>query len=458
MKQEIIHIILLGYGNIGQALSPLLRQRFGAVPIHVFDERMTPAQVALAERYELRWRRERISCANHRQLLSPGLGPGSLVINVATSISSHDVILLTQQQGACYLDTCIDPWEYQDGELGSADNTNYRMREQVMALQAGQQAQQRPTAVVAHGANPGLVSVLVKEALLIMAQQHLLQPAAPCGPLEWAQLAESLGVRVIQIAERDHQQTRQPRGANEFVNTWSVDGFVAEALQPAELGWGTHERAGPLAAEARLHNSGCQAAAYLPRMGAQARVRSWTPLAGEFVGYLISHNEAISLAAYLSIGSGAQASYRPTVYYAYHPCDQAMASLELLADGRRDTIASTRVLKDDIDSGIDELGVLIVSDRHPSLWFGSQLSIEAARAIAPHNNATSLQVVGSMMAAVEWIQDHPNAGIVESEAMDHDFLLRHARPYWEPLVQATRVWHPSGETGNPCWTLDQFLV
>ncbi|MEX8495201.1 saccharopine dehydrogenase NADP-binding domain-containing protein [Sphaerotilus sp.] len=462
MKQDqsdpIRHIVLLGYGNIGQALSPLLRQRFASQRIDVFDERMTLAQQALAEQYGLRWTRQRITQDNHLTLLGAALGVGSLVINVATSISSLDVIRLAQQQGAFYLDTCIDPWEYLDGTLDSATNTNYCMREQVMALQAAQRAQKLPTAVVAHGANPGLVSLLVKEALLLMARAHLPQPVVPCGAAEWALLAETLGVRVIQISERDHQHTDRPRSAAEFVNTWSVDGFVAEALQPVELGWGSHEHAGPLAVEVRHHDSGCKAAVYLPRFGVQTRVRTWTPQAGEFTGYLISHNEAISLASFLTVGGGMQPRYRPTVYYAYHPCDQALESLALLVDGHRHAIASARVLKDELDGGIDELGVLLVSDRHPSLWLGSQLSIQQARRIAPHNNATSLQVVGSMMAAIAWIQAHPQAGIVESEAMDHEFLLARARPYWEPIVHATRAWHPSGQTDNPVWTLDQFLV
>ncbi|MFM2067612.1 MAG: hypothetical protein RLZZ584_2521 [Pseudomonadota bacterium] len=114
------------------------------------------------------------------------------------------------------------------------------------------------------------------------------------------------------------------------------------------------------------------------------------------------------------------------------------------------------VLKHEIDAGIDELGVLLVSDRHPGLWLGSQLSIERAREIAPHNNATSLQVVGSMLAAIEWLQQHPRAGIVETEAMDHDFLLEHARPYWEPLVHEQRAWQPDPGKAEPRWTLDEF--
>jgi homospermidine synthase len=87
-----------------------------------------------------------------------------------------------------------------------------------------------------------------------------------------------------------------------------------------------------------------------------------------------------------------------------------MESLDLLADGQRQNIMAERVLKDDIEDGIDELGVLLLSDHHPSLWLGSQLSIDQARSIAPHNNATSLQVVGSMMAAIEWIALNPRAG------------------------------------------------
>jgi homospermidine synthase len=50
-----------------------------------------------------------------------------------------------------------------------------------------------------------------------------------------------LGVKGIHIAERDTQRSRNPKPMNVFVNTWSVEGFLSEGLQPAEMGWGTHE-------------------------------------------------------------------------------------------------------------------------------------------------------------------------------------------------------------------------
>lgn len=453
----------MGYGNIGQALSPLLRRRFPELPISVFDERMEADQVAIAAAHGMPWQRVCLTADNYVEQLTPQVAAGVLVLNLATSIDSVVLASWSQSRGAFYLDTCIDPWSYQDGEIDSAANTNYRMRETMLALQRQQQAagDLPPTAVVAHGANPGFVSILVKEALLLMAAEHLAEPTCPGSAAEWAALAETLGVRVIQISERDSQYSSRPRGEGEFVNTWSVDGFVAEALQPIEMGWGNHEAHGPWASQVRGHAVGDGSGVYAPQLGAHTRVKSWSPAAGEFTGFLISHNEAFSLASWLTLKSDDGLRYRPTVYYAYHPCDQAVESLVLLADGTRDAITSTRVLKDEIEGGIDELGVLLVSDRVPSLWLGSQLSIAAARAHAPYNNATSLQVVSSVMAALEWMLQHPRAGIIESESLDHELLMAHARATWEPLVHEFRAWHPQGEAAShdpSAWCLDRFLA
>lgn len=453
------NILLLGFGNIGQALSAPLRARYPHLDIRVLDERMDAQQIAIAHAAGFTWERCRIQADNYTALLAPHLRPGSLVINIATSISSHDLLAWTQAQGVHYLDTCIDPWEYQDGTLHNAANTNYQMREAVLALRE-HLPPGGPSALVAHGANPGFVSLLVKRGLAMMAARHLPQVPLPTRAPGWAQLAEALGIRVIQISERDQQHTTTPRAPDCFVNTWSVDGFVAEALQPVELGWGSHEAHGPLAAQACHHNHGSRAGVYLPELGARFRVRSWSPAAGEFCGHLISHNEAFSIAAYLSRhtpDTGALA-YRPTVYYAYHPCDQAQESLALLAAGSRAPIASQRILKDEICDGIDELGVLLLSDRHPGLWLGSQLSIHDARRIAPHNNATSLQVVGSMLAGIAWLEAHPRAGIVESEALDADFIIDHAERYWAPIVHEFRDWHPSPPGTPRRWSLDEFRV
>src|SRR5438046_10716662 len=91
-----------------------------------------------------------------------------------------------------------------------------------------------------------------------------------------------LGVKGIHIAERDTQRAKHPKPLDTFVNTWSVEGFISEGLQPAELGWGTHEKRLP--ADGRKQKTGGRAAIYLTRPGADTRVRAWTPTPGDQSG------------------------------------------------------------------------------------------------------------------------------------------------------------------------------
>src|SRR5690606_8249202 len=99
-----------------------------------------------------------------------------------------------------------------------------------------------PTAVSCCGANPGMVSWFVKQALLDIASALKIKTKEPTTREEWAKLMKRVGVKGIHIAERDTQRSKKPKPLNTFVNTWSVDGFISEGLQPAELGWGTNEK------------------------------------------------------------------------------------------------------------------------------------------------------------------------------------------------------------------------
>ena len=97
------------------------------------------------------------------------------------------------------------------------------------------------------------------------------------------------GVKGIHIAERDTQRSKSPKEPDVFVNTWSVEGFLSEGVQPSELGWGTHEKWMP--ENARTHEAGCGAAIYLMQPGANTRVRTWCPTRGAQYGFLVTHNE-----------------------------------------------------------------------------------------------------------------------------------------------------------------------
>jgi homospermidine synthase len=300
-----------------------------------------------------------------------------------------------------------------------------------------------PTAVLTHGVNPGLVSHFVKQALLDLADALLpvTERGEPGDRAGWAALARRLGVRVIHIAERDTQVANLPKRPGEFVNTWSIEGFAGEGCQPAELGWGSHERHFP--ADGRRHGYGCDAAIFLERPGIATRVRSWTPLEGPYHGFLVTHGESISIADYLTVRDGAAVAYRPTVHYAYHPCDDAVLSIHELAGKGWHLQTQRRELADDlIVGGMDELGVLLAGHAKNAYWFGSRLTIEQTRQFCPLNNATSLQTAAGVLGGVVWAMRHPRAGIVDPEEMDWREVLEVARPYLGEMAGVFADWTP----------------
>ena len=433
-------MVIVGFGSIGQGVLPLLLRHIdisaSQITIVTAEERGHEEARELGIRFIL----EPLTRENVARVLEPLLGSGDFLLNVSVEVSSIALVELCRQKGALYLDTCIEPWPggYTDPSLSPSLRSNYALREAALKLRDGQDG--APTAVLTHGANPGLVSHLVKEALLTIAADTGLGTATPANRAEWGALAERLGVKVIHIAERDTQVSPNPKRPGEFVNTWSIDGFVAEGSQPAELGWGSHER--HLPPDGRRHEFGCGCAIYLLRPGASTRVRTWTPLEGPFHGFLITHSEAISISDYFTLRDGNAVRYRPTVHYAYHPCDGAVVSVHELAGKNWRQQPRQRLIVGEISEGIDELGVLLMGHAKGAYWYGSRLSIAEARRLVPYNNATSLQVTVAVLAGVVWALENPRAGITEPDEMDFVRCMAIMRPYLGKIVGAYSDWTP----------------
>ena len=71
---------------------------------------------------------------------------------------------------------------------------------------------------------------------------------------------------------------------------------------------------------------------------------------------------------------------------------------------------SIRIMTDEIISGADILGALVMGHPYQSWWCGSDLSIEESRRLVPHQNATTMQVAISVVAAFMWMLENPSAG------------------------------------------------
>jgi homospermidine synthase len=433
-------LIMIGCGSIGQAVLPLLRKHVvlpaDGLTVLSADERGR----SLAGAEGARFVHCHLKPGNYHRQLAKFVGAGDLVLNLSVDVSSLDLVEWCSERGALYVDTSIEPWPgvFDNPMLSMRERTNYVTRERMLRLgrRLGGSA---PTAVVDHGANPGLVSHLVKQALLNLRADLLPDAGIPQTRPEWAALARDLGISLIQVSERDTQAADRPKRPGEFVNTWSIDGFVDELMQPSELSLGTGEPGRP--AGSNLHREG-SGSIYLRRPGGGTYARSWLPSLGGFQGLLMTHDEVFSIADFLSLRGERGFEYRPTVMFVYHPCDDAMLSaLEL--EGRGWQIQpSRRVLTRELVTGMDELGLLLAGHARNAYWYGSQLTIEEARRHVPHANATTLQVAAGALAAAVWAIRHPRRGVLEADALDFDECLDVARPYLGPLVGAYTDWTP----------------
>ena len=458
-------IVFVGFGSIGQGVLPLILRHIGTSADRITIVSAADAGRAEAEQFGVAFVKATLTRENHRQVLEPLLRQGDFLLNLSVDVSSVALVELARERGALYLDTCIEPWAggYVDPGASVDSRSNYTMR--LAALNLRNWSKTTPTAVLTHGANPGLVSHLVKQALLNIAKDTGVEAGAPATRDAWAKLAQTLGIKVMHIAERDSQVANVPKAADEFVNTWSVDGFVSEGAQPAELGWGTHEKHFP--SDGGRHTAGSGCAIYLNRPGASTRVRTWTPKAGCFHGFLITHSEAISLADYYTVKEGDRVVYRPTAHYAYHPCDDAVLSVHEFAGHNWHLQTRKRILLNEITSGVDELGVLLAGHARNAYWFGSRLSVDQARELAPFNSATSLQVTAAALSGMIWAMEHPNRGIVEPDEMDFQRPLAICMPYlgtvageytdWTPLFQREELFAEDLDRADP-WQFKNVRV
>ncbi len=439
------NIIIIGFGSIGQAVLPLLMRHIKLDVARITVIEPSTQMAVFLRSNNIKHIATGLTRENYSDILKPLLQNSrgqAFCINLSVDVDSLDIQKLCYEHNTLYLDTVVEPWAgfYFTNDGDNDGRTNYALRKKIR--QAKDDFGACATQISCCGANPGMVSWFLKQALMNIAKDSGYDlKHEPQTRGEWAGLMQGLGVKGVHVAERDTQYTRAMRPAKAFWNSWSVDGFISEGMQPAELGWGTHEKTMPK--NGRAQRDGHAPSIYLEQPGAATRVRSWCPSLGAQFGLLVTHNEAISIADYYTIKKGDKVIYRPTSHYAYHPCDDAWLSLDELFVNNTIECEEKQVLPvDKIAGGFDELGVLVYGHAKNAYWFGSTLLHKKAKLLAPNQNATGLQVSSSVLAGIVYALNHPQCGVIETDEMDYREPLRVQLPYLGRIGGYYTDWHP----------------
>ena len=447
-------VLILGCGSVAQCTVPLLVRDLGFKPeqLRILDFVDNRHRVADLIAKGVVYEQERITPENIDAVLLARVGSGDMLLDLAWNIDCNVILQWCRDHNVRYLNTSVEVWDpyYDMAITDPRDRTLYVRHMKMRRLINAWGDNKGASAVVEHGANPGLVSHFAKQALTEIATKILQDGRAgdrkqglesALASRAYNELAHLTGTKVIHISERDTQITDRPKEVNEFVNTWSVEGFYEEGVAPAEMGWGTHEKRMPNNALAHT-GEGPGNQICISKPGMLTWVRSWVPC-GEIRGMVIRHGEAFTMSDHLTVWDGhGNATYRPTVHYAYCPSDVGVLSVHELLMRDWEMQPRQRILNDEIISGRDELGVLLLGHDYTGWWTGSLLSIDEARAALPHQSATTLQVAASIVGAVTWMINNPNEGVRVPDDLPWEDVLKVATPYLGSMHSGPTDWTP----------------
>jgi homospermidine synthase len=452
-------VLFVGFGAVARCTLPILMRHISLNPTQITIMDFEPNEAALRPWIEqgVTFVKDRVTPGNLGSLLGQHLSTGDLLIDLAWNIDCCEIVQWCHARGVLYVNTSVELWDPYAGAGNKhpTERTLYWRHMNLLRMTSTWDVP-GPTAVIEHGANPGLISHFTKHALLDIAQQALAEEKFSGAQSEainhhakaqnFNYLAQQLGVKVIHCSERDTQITDEPKQVNEFVNTWSIEGFREEGTTTAEMGWGTHEK--ELPAFAYEHPDGPKSQICLARMGINTFVTTWVPPNHDILGMIVRHGEAFTITEKLTVWEDGRALYRPTVHYAYCPCDSAVASLNELRGYDYRLQPGGRIMTDEIISGADILGALVMGHPYQSWWCGSDLDIEESRRLVPHQNATTMQVAISVVAACMWMIENPCRGLCVPDDLPHDYVLDISRPYLGKFISVASDWNPLKHYSN----------
>lgn len=445
-------ILIIGHGSVGKCVLPVLVKHvdtpYKNITVVDFADKNEALKPWIAK--GVKYSREKITPINIAKVLSKHVDAGGIIIDLSWNIDCLEMLNWCHSNKVLYVNTSVEEWDpYASMHIRSPFKKSLYYKQMEIRAMVSKWNNGSITAVLDHGANPGLISHFTKRGLVDITRKALgdkITPKRTAKALkkllhekDFPRLAMELGVKVIHCSERDTQVTNRHKELDEFVNTWSIEGLREEGTAPAELGWGTHEKRPPLFY--RTPPYGPRNQVFFSQMGMNTWVRSWVPYA-EIIGMVVRHGEAFSISDKLTVWKGSRTVYRPTVHYAYMPSDETLASLHELRARNYELQTKLRIMGDEIVKGEDILGALIMGHRYNSWWTGSILSIGESRRLVPHQNATTVQVAIGVVSAVVWMIENPDKGVCVPDDLPYDYILAQARSYIGKFVSEASDWTP----------------
>ena len=419
---------------------------------------------------------------NFAEVFGRYIGSGDLLIDFADTVGTKDICRWCAQNNIMYINTGEADWPENWYSILDENLLKVAMKEEFKNIKV--------PIVLQHGNNPGLVSHFVKRGLESIVEKQFKQKRGVLGKRtnkqsneksmdykqlkelinggKFNELAKILGVRMIHVNDIDTQQVSEPYNPDKLYTTWCMDSFWFEMLSEATCNIGPHEKL--------EFNDACKRVdrengfLEFEKLAADKRCKTIYP-GGSFEGYLVPHEETITISKGLEVRKineqgQVESEYRPTVMFIYSPCDYATRYFkeakvnnypnpdpdkpqdkeDLLGDsiirGYKYPKNFEMLYQEKISAGTEYVGVLIMGENFDPVWVGNRVEMSylyKSKKSSYWQTPTITPVAMSALAAVCWmIKNKDKGGIYfPDDIKDYGYIIGLAEKYISKTIYKT---------------------
>lgn len=406
---------------------------------------------------------QEITKDNFIEVFGKYLAEGDLLIDFADTVGTKDILKWCAENNIMYLNTGEADWPE---NWYSIFNENI-LKNEIREIHNKNDKTNKYPIVLQHGNNPGLVSHFVKAGIEYIAKTQykkdkLLKQLIKENQFNKA--AQRLNIKQIHVNDIDLQEVKKETEDKSLYSTWCIDSFFFEMLSEATINFGTHEKIDLKEEECKLldfENGFLE----LKELAVDTKCRTYYP-EGEFEGYLVPHEEIITIAKGLEVKENNKTIYRPSVMFLYSPCEAARNYIEnskvnsyLNPDPNKpqdcENVDGTSIIRgfvypekseivyqEKIKSGTEYVGVLLIGDNFNPVWVGNRIEMSylyKKKKDSYWQTPTITPVAMSALAATCWmIKNKDRGGIYfPDDIKEYKEIIKTAEKYISKTIYKT---------------------
>lgn len=399
---------------------------------------------------------------NFEQVFSKYLNEGDLLIDFADTVGTKDICKWCAEKNIMYTNTGEADWPE---NWYSIFNENLKKQE-IKAYYQNINEKNKYPIVLQHGNNPGLVSHFVKAGLEYIVNNQYKKNKEIKELIKhnkFNEVAQKIGLKMIHVNDIDLQKINETYNKDTLYNTWCVDSFFFEMLSEATFDIGTDEKI-TYTDDCKLLDN-VNGFLEFKNLAIDKKCKTIYPN-GKFNGFLVPHEETITIAKSLEVRQNNKTIYRPSVMFIYSPCEYARKYFEtakigeyvdskvpkqLDAESKDEEIIvrgykypknATIVYKENIESGTEYVGVLLLGNNFNPVWVGNRIEIPY---LYKHEEDSYWQtptitpVAMSALSAVCWMIKNKEKGEIyfPEDIPDYKYIIKTAEKYISKTIYKT---------------------